>query len=115
MSSFLLAAFPCMPLIYSTGIFLIHCIEGACTVLQYANANAQYKNIDKLIHYANRDGRLNLFYSTPARYVAAKHSYRQRWPLKTDDFFPYADCPHCYWTGTSWLLNQTLEPMCVKP
>lgn len=66
---------------------------------QYANANAQYKNIDKLIHYANKDGRLNLFYSTPARYVAAKHSYRQRWPLKTDDFFPYADCPHCYWTG----------------
>ena len=70
-------------------------------VLQYANANAQYKNIDKLIHFANNaDGRLNLFYSTPARYVAAKHSYQQPWPLKTDDFFPYADFPHCYWTGS---------------
>ena len=67
--------------------------------MQYANANAQYKNIDKLIHYANRDGRLNLFYSTPATYVDAKHSYGAAWPLKTDDFFPYADCPHCYWTG----------------
>ena len=21
------------------------------------------------------------------------------WTVKTDDFFPYADCPHCYWTG----------------
>jgi hypothetical protein len=67
--------------------------------LQYANAHAYYKNIDKLIHYANLDGRLNVFYSTPATYVAAKHAYRESWPLKTDDFFPYADCPHCYWTG----------------
>ena len=66
---------------------------------QYANAHAYFKNIDKLIHFANRDGRLNVFYSTPAAYVAAKHAYREPWPLKTDDFFPYADCPHCYWTG----------------
>ena len=21
------------------------------------------------------------------------------WEVKTDDFFPYADCPWCYWTG----------------
>lgn len=21
------------------------------------------------------------------------------WTVKNDDFFPYADCPHCYWTG----------------
>lgn len=21
------------------------------------------------------------------------------WPVKTDDFFPYSDCPHCFWTG----------------
>jgi len=71
---------------------------------QYASAHAFYKNLDKLIHYANRDGRLNVFYSTPAEYVAAKHGYHRRWPLKTDDFFPYADCPHCYWTGEQrWL------------
>lgn len=23
------------------------------------------------------------------------------WRLKTDDFLPYADWPHCYWTGES--------------
>lgn len=47
-----------------------------------------------------QDGRLNVFYSTPADYVAAKKAYTDvAWPLKTDDFFPYADCPHCYWTG----------------
>lgn len=55
--------------------------------------------MDKLVHYANKDGRLNVFYSTPADYVAAKHSYDTKWPLKADDFFPYADTPHSYWTG----------------
>lgn len=42
---------------------------------------------------------MNVFYSTPAAYTAAKHAYNVSWPLKTDDFFPYADCPTCYWTG----------------
>ena len=55
--------------------------------------------MDKLVHYANQDGRLNVFYSTPARYVAAKHSYGAAWPLKTDDFFPYADTPVSFWTS----------------
>jgi len=22
-----------------------------------------------------------------------------QWPVKTDDFFPYSDCPNCFWTG----------------
>lgn len=35
----------------------------------------------------------------PCRYVAAKHGYGARWPLKEDDFFPYADFPHAFWTG----------------
>lgn len=36
----------------------------------------------------------------PADYIAVKNSYDHDWPLKQDDFFPYADCPTCYWTGT---------------
>ena len=40
-----------------------------------------------------------MFYSTPAAYTAAKHAYNVSWPLKTDDFFPYSDCPTCFWTG----------------
>lgn len=59
----------------------------------------RYKNLDKLIHYANLDGRVNAFYSTPAAYTDAKNSYQEPWPVKTDDFFPYADCMTCYWTG----------------
>ena len=67
---------------------------------QWVSAHQYYKNVDKLIHYINKDGRINAFYSTPAEYVAVKHQYNHSWPLKTDDFFPYADCPVCYWTGT---------------
>ncbi|BDA45668.1 Lysosomal alpha-mannosidase [Coccomyxa sp. Obi] len=69
------------------------------TDFTYANAFIWYKNMDKLIHYANLDGRLNVFYSTPAAYTEAKHSYNHSWPLKTDDYFPYADNEWSYWTG----------------
>lgn len=62
----------------------------------------RFSNLDKLIHYANLDGRVNAFYSTPAIYAAAKNTYNTTWPLKEDDFFPYADCPTCYWTGAGF-------------
>ncbi|GJP85072.1 hypothetical protein CLOP_g15174 [Closterium sp. NIES-67] len=65
----------------------------------YSNAITWFRNMDKLIHYVNRDGRVNALYSTPSIYVDAKHHANESWPLKTGDFFPYADCPHCYWTG----------------
>ena len=32
---------------------------------QYENANEWYKNLDKLIHHVNADGRVNMFYSNP--------------------------------------------------
>eukprot|EP00879_Flechtneria_rotunda_P012931 GHRR01013504.1.p1 GENE.GHRR01013504.1~~GHRR01013504.1.p1 ORF type:complete len:746 (+),score=240.71 GHRR01013504.1:364-2601(+) len=67
---------------------------------QFANSHANFINLDRLIHYVNADGRVNVFYSTPAAYTAAKANYSNvSWPIKTDDFFPYADCAHCYWTG----------------
>jgi hypothetical protein len=37
----------------------------------------------------------------PPRYVRAKHAYNATWPTKQDDFFPYADFPHAYWTGAA--------------
>ncbi len=33
---------------------------------RFANANVNFKNMDKIIHYVNLDGRVNAFYSTPA-------------------------------------------------
>ena len=32
---------------------------------EYSNAHTWFSNLDKLIHYAKQDGRINVFYSTP--------------------------------------------------
>lgn len=65
----------------------------------YANAEVWFKNLDKLIKYVNEDGRVNAMYSTPKKYMEAKYGYKEKWPLRKGDFFPYADFPHAYWTG----------------
>eukprot|EP01012_Entosiphon_sulcatum_P033578 TRINITY_DN4250_c0_g1_i1.p1 TRINITY_DN4250_c0_g1~~TRINITY_DN4250_c0_g1_i1.p1 ORF type:complete len:989 (-),score=171.07 TRINITY_DN4250_c0_g1_i1:1004-3946(-) len=66
---------------------------------EYNNAHHWFKNLDKLIHHVNADGRINVFYSTPEIYTAEKQKESIEWPLKDDDFFPYADGPHQFWTG----------------
>eukprot|EP00913_Durusdinium_trenchii_P014017 g13162.t1 len=59
-----------------------------------------FYNLDRLIQHVNEDGRIKVFYSTPSRYVEAKQKETMvKWPLKEDDFFPYADGPHKFWTG----------------
>lgn len=59
-----------------------------------------YKNLDKLIKIMNEnDSRFNLFYSDPTTYTDARAAEGLSWTVKNDDFFPYADCEHCYWGG----------------
>eukprot|EP00197_Chlamydomonas_leiostraca_P005276 CAMPEP_0202881492 /NCGR_PEP_ID=MMETSP1391-20130828/36615_1 /ASSEMBLY_ACC=CAM_ASM_000867 /TAXON_ID=1034604 /ORGANISM="Chlamydomonas leiostraca, Strain SAG 11-49" /LENGTH=274 /DNA_ID=CAMNT_0049564191 /DNA_START=36 /DNA_END=857 /DNA_ORIENTATION=+ len=66
----------------------------------YTSAMSWFRNLDRLIHYVNKDGRINLLYSTPSKYVEAKKAHTQEpFALKGDDFFPYADLEHAYWTG----------------
>ncbi|KAJ3614411.1 hypothetical protein NHX12_017985 [Muraenolepis orangiensis] len=70
---------------------------------QYENANLWYKNLDKLIRYVNAQqangSQLNVLYSTPSCYLQELHRANLTWSLKTDDFFPYADDAHNFWTG----------------
>lgn len=42
---------------------------------------------------------INAFYSTPSMYVDALHKAGEVWPVKEDDFFPYADKKCSYMTG----------------
>lgn len=68
----------------------------------YENANENFKNIEILMKYIAenyKEFKLNLMYSTPSMYVDAQHAYNHQWSVNTDDFFPYADHPHAYWTG----------------
>ncbi|XVF57695.1 hypothetical protein PTKIN_Ptkin07bG0002600 [Pterospermum kingtungense] len=69
------------------------------TDFRYQYANSWFRQMDKFIHYVNQDGRVNALYSTPSIYTDAKYAANEQWPLKTDDFFPYADKPNAYWTG----------------
>ncbi|KAK9104022.1 hypothetical protein Scep_020866 [Stephania cephalantha] len=69
------------------------------TDFKYQYAQTWFRNMDKLIHYVNIDGRVNALYSTPSIYTDAKYATKQSWPVKTDDFFPYADRANAYWTG----------------
>ncbi|XP_054794289.1 alpha-mannosidase At3g26720-like, partial [Prosopis cineraria] len=69
------------------------------TDFRYQYANSWFRQMDKFIHYVNLDGRVNALYSTPSIYTDAKYAANEEWPLKLDDFFPYADHPNAYWTG----------------
>ena len=59
--------------------------------------------MDSLIKLSGVDGRLNMFYSTPELYTRAKAAEIREGNItlqvKHDDFFPYADGAHQYWTG----------------
>ncbi|KAJ6686994.1 ALPHA-MANNOSIDASE [Salix purpurea] len=69
------------------------------TDFRYQYANSWFRQMDKFIHYVNQDGRVNALYSTPSIYTDMKYAADEEWPLKTEDFFPYADHPNAYWTG----------------
>eukprot|EP00743_Colponemidia_sp_Colp-15_P004427 GILK01004773.1.p1 GENE.GILK01004773.1~~GILK01004773.1.p1 ORF type:complete len:997 (+),score=226.35 GILK01004773.1:428-2992(+) len=70
---------------------------------QYEKASKNFANMDILIDYFNEHPELGMdvFYSTPSLYIDKVHrdSANITWTTKTDDFFPYADGPHSYWTG----------------
>ncbi|XP_058513989.1 lysosomal alpha-mannosidase-like isoform X8 [Ochotona princeps] len=43
--------------------------------------------------------RVHVLYSTPACYLRELNKANLTWSVKEDDFFPYADGPHQFWTG----------------
>jgi alpha-mannosidase len=65
----------------------------------YQNADHWYHNLDKIIHYANLNGSVNVFYSTPSIYVDEKKKAGLTWEKRYDDIWPLADDAHHYWSG----------------
>ena len=49
--------------------------------------------------FTSKSDAVEVFYSTPSRYLDAINKVNKTWTVKTDDFFPYADGDHSYWTG----------------
>lgn len=69
----------------------------------YENAELWFSNMDRLIRHVNarqsNGSRVHVLYSTPSCYLWELHRANRSWAVKTDDFFPYADGPHQFWTG----------------
>ncbi|XP_075400879.1 lysosomal alpha-mannosidase-like [Tenrec ecaudatus] len=70
----------------------------------FGEAERWFKNLDKLIQLVNaqqqaKGSRVHVLYSTPACYLQELNKANLTWWVKQDDFFPYADAPHEFWTG----------------
>ncbi|KAM8987183.1 lysosomal alpha-mannosidase [Ara ararauna] len=80
-----------------------HIIMTMGSDFHYENANLWFKNMDKLIAHVNAQqangSRVHVLYSTPSCYLWELHQANLSWSLKMDDFFPYSDGPHQFWTG----------------
>lgn len=75
----------------------------------------QWDLIDIPSQFGPRFNRINIFYSSPEYYTDMKYKQTKearstdqqsandegnvQWSTKSDDFFPYSDCPHCFWAG----------------
>lgn len=85
---------------------------------QYSSASTNFENMDLLISTINENQDsfiselfpdydvINAFYSTPDMYTDYKYEElktdpndEMKFEVKTDDFFPYSDCEHCFWAG----------------
>ncbi|TDH68309.1 hypothetical protein CCR75_004479 [Bremia lactucae] len=66
---------------------------------QYDNSRHWFKNMDKIIHYVNQDGRINVLYSNLSYYTDLKRKEGLTWSIKTDDFLPYGSARNDYWSG----------------
>ena len=67
----------------------------------FNESNIAFKNLDLLIEKINDNEtyNINLFYSTPSRYIDKIKELKDLYSKKTDDFMPYADNKHSFWTG----------------
>ncbi|EEC17263.1 lysosomal alpha-mannosidase, putative [Ixodes scapularis] len=72
--------------------------------LAYTKADSWFDNLDRLIAAVNKEAAttgtpVQAFYSTPSCYLRAVNNASAPWPVHTQDFLPYADKQHFYWTG----------------
>jgi lysosomal alpha-mannosidase len=70
----------------------------------YSRSESWFQNLDKLILKVNKrqetnNSKINIFYSTTACYLYSLNMANVSWPVKDDDFFPYAHKPDSFWTG----------------
>ena len=67
----------------------------------FNESDITFRNLDLLIERINSNDSYNLelFYSTPNKYMKRIKEIQSLYTIKTDDFMPYADNKHSFWTG----------------
>lgn len=68
----------------------------------FMESERNYGSYDKLFKFIkdhSDEYKVNVFYSNPSQYLSAIYPLNASYPVKTDDFFPYADQTNAYWTG----------------
>lgn len=68
----------------------------------FMESDRNYGSYDKLFKFIkdnNQYYNVNVFYSNPSQYLKSVYDLNTTFPVKTDDFFPYADQTNAYWTG----------------
>jgi lysosomal alpha-mannosidase len=68
----------------------------------HQNAVEDYGLMDQVIAYINANYAtygIDMFYSSPQKYVKAVQAMDYTWPVNHYDYFPYADGTASYWTG----------------
>lgn len=67
----------------------------------FAHANDWLlKNASTLINQYGQDyGDMNLFFSTPTRYINEMKKAEVDWPVRHHDMFPYSDSDDVFWAG----------------
>ena len=58
-----------------------------------------YKNQFLFSDTQQNETKVHALYSTPSCYTYSVNKAAKTWSTKSDDFFPYADHPHAFWTG----------------
>ncbi|XP_005095526.1 lysosomal alpha-mannosidase [Aplysia californica] len=80
-----------------------HLIATMGSDFNYVQAHMFFAEMDKLIKYVNArqavGSKINLLYSTPSCYLKQLNNDNRTWTTKDDDFFPYADRAHGFWSG----------------
>ncbi|XP_018570365.1 lysosomal alpha-mannosidase [Anoplophora glabripennis] len=65
----------------------------------YEAAHKNFINMDRFIKAFQGNPEIHVLYSTPSCYIKAVNDVKPELKLKTDDFFPYSDKKHSFWTG----------------
>ncbi|CAD8109144.1 unnamed protein product [Paramecium sonneborni] len=69
---------------------------------EWSNASSYFQQMDRIIYFVNNNTekfKMSIQYATPQQYIQILNQQNITYPNQEEDFFPYSDHPHEYWSG----------------